>query len=95
MRRLLGGPEGAAMIRPQAAAPRLRSMAAREGQRITRADVRLLQLAAELLDEQASTMRRACDAADQSMREACNSGALVAVVRGELHGLLQLLEAHA
>lgn len=74
---------------------RLRSMAAREGQKITRNDVRLLQLAAELLDQQAVTMNKACDAADQSMREACNSGALVAVVRTELRGLLQLLEAHA
>lgn len=70
-------------------------MALREGQKITRADVRLLQLAAALLDEQTDTMRRACDAADQSMREACNSGALVAVLRGELSGLLQMLESHA
>jgi len=90
----MGRDEGAQMSTSTVEA-RLRSMAAREGHKITRSDVRLLQLAAELLDQQDVTMNKARDAADQSMREACNSGALVAVVRTELRGLLQLLEAHA
>lgn len=74
---------------------RLRKLAAREARLISKADSLLIQLAADLIEKQAEALSAASSDKDKAIRDACNSGALVSVARGQLAALIDLLERHA
>lgn len=83
------------MTAPKPLQARLRSLADRQGQKITGADARLAMHAASLIDGLESAMRIANDRASIATSDACSSGALVSVVRTELRELLAHIERHA
>lgn len=74
---------------------RLRKLAGREMRMLTRADALLCELAAATIDQQQADIQAAREREDKAIRDACNSGALVSVARGQLAALIDLLERHA
>ena len=79
----------------KAVVDRLRKLAAREARLISKADSLLIQLAADLIEKQAEALSAASSDKDEAIRDACYSGALVSVARGQLAALIDLLERHA
>jgi hypothetical protein len=80
------------MSKPRPISDRLRSLARREGQRISHADALLAELAAALIEDATASIEKARRAEMEAMRDACSYGATLSVARDRLRQVLEMME---